>query len=375
MMRAFTAPFQEVFLMKIGLAGLPMSGKTTIFNMATRAQAQVRDFLAQSDEVNTGVIKVPDARLDYLTGIYKPKKTIHATVEFTDIPGVSKDEKGFSSKTLANIRTCDALMLVIRVFGGSDVPHVHNRVDPAADLEELLLEFVFSDLEIVQNKIERAQKELKAGKKPEILREIELMERLKQTLEANRLISSIELSAEDEALMRGFRFLTQKPVMLVGNCSEEQFKNPGDETVKTFGAACAKHGWPSLLIAGKTEMEISGLSPEEEATFLQEYGIAESGRDRLIREAYRVLNYISFLTVGEDEVRAWPIQRATRAQKAAGKIHSDIERGFIRAEVVAYKDFVEKGGMAGVKQAGLMRLEGKEYLVEDGDIINFRFNV
>jgi len=361
--------------MKIGLAGLPMSGKTTIFNMATRAQAQVRDFLAQSDEVNTGVIKVPDARLDYLTGIFKPKKTIHATVEFTDIPGVSKDEKGFSSKTLANIRTCDALMLVIRVFGGSDVPHVHDRVDPAADLEELLLEFVFSDLEIVQNKIERAQKELKAGKKPEILREIELMERLKKTLEANQLISSIELSPEDEALMRGFRFLTQKPVMLVGNCSEEQFKNPNDATVKTFGDACAKHGWPSLLIAGKTEMEISGLSPEEEATFLQEHGITESGRDRLIREAYRVLNYISFLTVGEDEVRAWPIQRATRAQKAAGKIHSDIERGFIRAEVVAYKDFVEKGGLAGVKQAGLMRLEGKEYLVEDGDIINFRFNV
>jgi len=345
--------------MKIGLAGLPMSGKTTIFNMATRAQAQVRDFLAQSDEVNTGVIKVPDARLDYLTGIFKPKKTIHATVEFTDIPGVSKDEKGFSSKTLANIRICEALMLVIRVFGGSDVPHVHDQVDPAADLEELLLEFVFSDLEIVQNKIERAQKEMKAGKKPELLREVELMERLKKALESNQLISSLDISAEDEALMRGFRFLTQKPVMLVGNCSEDQLKNASDPNVAKFTEACAKHGWPSMLIAGKTEMEISGLS----------------GRDRLIREAYRVLNYISFLTVGEDEVRAWPLQKETRAQKAAGRIHSDIERGFIRAEVVAYKDFVEKGGMAGVKQAGLMRLEGKEYLVEDGDIINFRFNV
>lgn len=364
--------------MNIGLAGLPMSGKTTIFNMATRATAQVRDYLAQSDEVNTGQIKVPDERIDKLTGIFKPKRTIYATVEFTDIPGVSKDDgsgAGFSTKTLAHIRTCDALGLVIRLFPDAGVPHVHDRVDPTADIEELMLEFVFSDLDIVLKKIERTQKELKAGKKPELLRELDIMERLKTVLEANKPISSITLSPDDEMLIKGFRFLTQKPMLAIGNCNDEQLKNASDANVVAFKKKAAEHGWSTLLVAAKTEMEIATLSPEEEAAFLQEYGIAESGRSRLLREAYCLLNYISFLTVGEDEVRAWPIQRGMSAQKAAGRIHSDIERGFIRAEVVAYNDFMTHGTMAAVKSAGLARLEGKEYPVADGDIINFRFNV
>lgn len=361
--------------MKIGLAGLPMSGKTSIFNMATRAKAQTRDYLLQTDEINNGIIKVPDSRIEYLTSIYKPKKTTYATVEFTDIPGISNAESKSASKTLANIRTCDAVMLVIRLFQSQEVPHIHNRIDPAADLEEICLEFIFSDLEMVTNKIERIKKEMKGVKKPEQVKELELMESLQKTLEDNKFISEMELTAEQAHGLRGFRFLTQKPLMLIGNCSDEQFTDANDEKVIAFFSSCKERGWSPMLISAATEMEISALSPEEEAIFLEEYGIKESGRNRLISEAYRLLNYISFLTVGEDEVRAWPLQQGTIAQKAAGKIHSDIERGFIRAEVVAYDDFVAKETMAAVKAAGLARLEGKEYIVKDGDIINFRFNV
>lgn len=360
--------------MKIGLAGLPMSGKTSIFNMATRAKAQTRDYLAQTDEINSGIIKVPDPRIDHLTTVFKPKKTTYATVEFTDIPGISSSESKSASKTLANIRTCEAIMLVVRLFESEEIPHIHNKIDPAADVEELCLEFIFSDLEMVTNKIERLQKEIRVVKKPEAAKELELMERLRATLEDNKFISTVELSDEQEQSLRGYRFLTQKPLLLVGNCSDVQFSTP-DSRVEAFVAICKERGWQPTLISAATEMEISALSPEEEAIFLEEYGIKESGRNRLISEAYKLLNYISFLTVGEDEVRAWPLQSGTTAHKAAGKIHSDIERGFIRAEVVAYHDFFEKGSMAAVKAAGLARLEGKEYIVKDGDIINFRFNV
>ncbi len=361
--------------MKIGLAGLPMSGKTSVFNMATRAKAQTRDYLSQTDEINSGIIKVPDARIDHLVTIFKPKKTTFATVEFTDIPGISSSETGSASKILANIRSCDAAMLVVRLFASEEVPHIHNKIDPAADLEEICLEFIFSDLEMVTNKIERLNKEMKGVKKPEAVRELELMETLRKHLEENRFLAEMELSEEQLHSLRGYRFLTQKPLLLIGNCSDGQFNNPADHAVANFNKACMERGWSPMLISAATEMEISALSPEEEAIFLEEYGIKESGRNRLISEAYRLLNYISFLTVGEDEVRAWPLQCGTSAQKAAGKIHSDIERGFIRAEVVAYKDFVAKGTMVAVKAAGLARLEGKEYIVEDGDIINFRFNV
>ena len=365
--------------MNIGFAGLPMAGKTTVFNMATRSKAETRDYLSQSDQVNTGIIKVPDARIDALTEIFKPKRTVLATVEFIDIPGVTKsdggNDSGLAGKTLAHIRNCDAIGLVVRLFGGTDVPHVYNRIDPRADMEELFLEFVFSDLQVIQNKIERCKKEMKAGKKPEVVKELELMERLNEALEQNRLISELEMSPEEKALTRNYRFLTQKPIIAVGNCSEDQLKDQSQKAVADFRALCDERGWRHLLLAARTEMEIADLSPEEELMFLQEYGIQESGRSRLIQEAYRILNYISFLTVGEDEVRAWPIQQGTVAQKAAGKVHSDIERGFIRAEVVAYEVFREKGSLAAVKQAGAFRLEGKEYVVKDGDIINFRFNV
>ena len=361
--------------MKIGLAGLPMSGKTSIFNMATRAQAQTRDYLVQSDEINSGVVKVPDDRLDFLASVYKPKKTTYATVEFTDIPGISSADQKASSKTLANIRFCEAIMLVIRLFGGDTVPHIHNKVDPVADLDEICLEFIFSDLEMVTNKIERLQKEMKGTKKPEQIKELELMETLKKTLEDNRFISEVPMTEEQAHSLSGYRFLTQKPILIVGNCSDDQYKNENDATVVAFKKACADHKWSPMLISAATEMEISSLSPEEEEMFLAEYGIKESGRSRLIQEAYRFLNYISFLTYGADEVRAWTITKGTKAQRAAGKIHTDIERGFIRAEVIPFGAFKEKGTVAAVKAAGLARLEGKEYEVTDGDMIEFRFNV
>lgn len=361
--------------MKIGLAGLPMSGKTSIFNMATRAQAQTRDYLVQSDEINNGIVKVPDNRLDFLASIYKPKKTTYATVEFTDIPGISSADQKSSSKTLANIRSCEAIMLVVRLFDGDAVPHIHNKIDPVADLEEICLEFIFSDLEMVLNKIEKLNKEMKSAKKPEQVKELEFMETLKKALEENRFISEISMTDEEAHSLSGYRFLTQKPILLVGNCSDSQYKNENDEKVLAFKKACGEHRWSPILISAATEMEISSLSPEEEEIFLAEYGITESGRNKLIQEAYRLLNYISFLTYGTDEVRAWTIVKGTKAQRAAGKIHTDIERGFIRAEVIPFEAFKEKGSVANVKSAGLARLEGKEYLVEDGDMIEFRFNV
>lgn len=361
--------------MKIGLAGLPMSGKTSIFNMATRAQAQTRDYLVQSDEINTGVVKVPDERIDFLATIYKPKKNVYATIEFTDIPGISNDGTHTVSKTLANIKTCDAIMMVVRLFGGDAVPHIHDKIDPAADLEEICLEFIFSDLEMVTNKIERLQKDMKGGRKPEQVKELELMENLKKALEDNKFISDLELNEEQIHMLSGYRFLTQKPLLLVGNCSDEQYKNENDPMVVAFKKACEERGWVPNLVSAATEMEISTLSPDEEAMFLEEYGISEPGRDRIIKAAYKLLNYISFLTYGADEVRAWPIQAGTKAQKAAGKIHSDIERGFIRAEIIPYAAFKEKGSVAAVKAAGLARLEGKEYVMQDGDMVEFRFNV
>lgn len=362
--------------MKIGLAGLPMSGKTSIFNMATRGKAQTRDYLVQTDEINSGIIKVPDARIDKLCKIFNPKKTTFATVEFTDIPGISHEENKAASKVLANIRSCDAIMLVIRLFGGNEVPHIHNRIDPAADLEELCLEFIFSDLEMVSNKIERLNRDMKAGKKPELVKELEFMESLKTFLENGKLLKDYEFTADQKLLIKGFRFLTQKPMLLVGNCSDEQFSaQDSDATAVAFKTACKTYGWEPMFISAQTEMEIASLSPEEENVFLEEFGLKESSRTRLINAAYKLLNYISFLTVGEGEVRAWPIQNGTTALKAAGRIHSDIERGFIRAEVVAYDHFIDLGTKAAVKSAGLSRLEGKEYTVKDGDIIDFRFNV
>lgn len=361
--------------MKIGLAGLPMSGKSTVFNLAVRGNAQIRDYLQQTEEVNTGVIKVPDARIDALSDIYRPKKKTYATVNFTDIPGISKENTGFAGKTLANIRNADALLLVVRLFPGDEVPHIRNTVNPVADLEEVRLEFIIADLELVTNKIQRLQKELKAGHRPDLSREMELMKRLQTTLEADQFLLGQEFNDEERGLMRGFHFLTEKPLLVVCNCSDEQFAADDDPLLRDIAQACTTRGWQHLKISAKTEMEIAGLSAEEEAAFLREFGITEPSRDRLIKESYRILNYCSFLTVGEDEVRAWPLQNGTTALKAAGKIHSDIERGFIRAEVVAYHDFIQHGSMAAIKQLGLARLEGKEYIVQDGDIINFRFNV
>ncbi len=360
--------------MKIGLAGLPMSGKTSVFNAATRAQAETRDFLVQSMEVNTGVIKVPDPRIDFVVSIYNPKKTTYATVEFTDIPGISSGDKS-ASKVLDNIRACEAVMLVIRLFEDDAVPHVRNKIDPVADLDEICLEFILSDLEMVTNKIERIEKDMKAGRKNVLVKELELMERLKKHLEDEEFLSNLELTEEELLMVRGFRFFTLKPLMLVGNCSDEQFRNQDDPKVVAFKEACQERGWAPLFISAETEMEIATLSPEEEVMFLEEFGMKESARDRLISEAYRLVNYISFITYGYGEVRAWTIQKGTIAQKAAGKIHSDIERGFIRAEVIPFEAFKEKGNVADVKAAGLARLEGKEYVMRDGDMVDFRFNV
>lgn len=361
--------------MKIGLVGLPMSGKTTIFNLATRSSAQTKDFFSKSDEVNAGVIKVPDKRIDFLAKIFNPKKVTYATIEFIDIAGIVREEPGFSRQTLSNIKLCDAIMAVIRLFKNDEIPHVKNVINPISDLEDIILELIFSDLEIIEKRLDKLEKEAKTTKKQETLKELSILQKAKKALEENIMLNQIYFTHEEEISIRSYKFLTQKPFMVVANCSDEQIKDKEDVMLKQFIDYCDKKKFPIVSISGKTEMEIANLSPEEEEAFLKEFGIEISGRTKLIQKAYEIMNYISFITVGEDEVRAWPIKLGTTAVKAAGVVHSDMERGFIKAEVISYKDFEEKKSLNAIKQAGLMRLEGKDYIVKDGDIIHFRFSV
>jgi GTP-binding protein YchF len=344
--------------MKIGLIGHRGAGKTTIFNMLTGLRAQVGGF-GGKEEVHLGVIKVPDARIDKLSQIFKPKKTTYAEIRFTDLPPSEGEENLKANQALvAQMREVDAITLVLRNFDGG--------ANPLKELNDLLTEMILADLTVVENRRGRLKKE-----KARPLEEA-LLERCAQALENEVSLRTLSFSADEENLASGFGFLSRKPVLAIFNQSEEKAGKPLDAV---YQEELNRRGLQGLALAGKVEMEIAQLDESDRAAFLNEIGIEEPARDRFIRASYALLDLLSFFTTGEDEVRAWTITRGTVAKKAAGKIHSDIERGFIRAEVVAYDDFMTCGSEAKCKEAGKLRLEGKDYVVKDADIIHFRFAV
>ncbi|HEV8130005.1 MAG TPA: redox-regulated ATPase YchF [Acidobacteriota bacterium] len=359
--------------MKAGIIGYLQSGKTTLFNILTRAGAQIG--YSGKGESNIGVAKVPDPRLWTLSEMFRPKKTTPATVEYLDLPGVAKGE--FQTATQSgSLRNSDALVHVVRAFEDPHNPHPEGSVDPPRDIANFELEMIFSDLATIENRLERLGKDLKKAKTSELEAENTLLQEFKKYLEDERPLREIEVTAELSKRIRGFAFLSLKPQIIILNL--------GEADVGEIDSAVGKFhldDWvrrPQLgfsAVCGKIEGEIAELSENDAQAFLKDLGFAEPGLNRVIRDTYRIMNLISFFTVGEDEVRAWTIQRHTPAQKAAGEIHSDIERGFIRAEVVSYENLVAGGSLTAAKEKGLLRLEGKDYIVEDGDVINFRFNV
>jgi ribosome-binding ATPase len=344
--------------MKVGLIGHRGAGKTTVFNMLTGLQAQVGGY-GGKEEVHLGVIKVPDARVDKLSQVFKPKKTTYAEIRFTDFPASQNDDdlKG-NNNLVTQMREVDAMALVLRDF--------EPDADPLRQLNDLLTEMILADLTVVENRRTRLKKE-KARPQEEAL-----LERCATTLENEESLRNLEFCADDENLLSGFGFLSRKPVLVLFNQADDK---AGQSLSAAYQDELKRRGLDGLALAGKVEMEVAQLDESDREAFLKEIGIQEPARERFIRASYRLLDLISFLTTGEDEVRAWTITQGTIARKAAGKIHSDIERGFIRAEVIAYDDFVVLGSEAKCKEAGKLRLEGKDYIVQDGDIIHFRFAI
>lgn len=353
-----------------------MVGKTTIFNLLTGAGLETSNFLTGKTETNIGTAKVPDDRVTYLSNLYRPRKTTYAQIQFSDVPGLvrgSSQGQGVGNQFLNTIRNVDMLAHVVRAFDNADLPHVDGDINPLRDVETISMELLFADMEILEKRIER----IKNGKKikKENLQELEVLKKCIDALENEVSIGRLELTEEERFVLKNFSFLTEKPLLLVVNTDEQQFKSkiyPGRDDLAVYAA---EHGLPVLEICGKIEMEIGMLPDEDKEIFFADLGVAESGIDRLARAAYDYLGLMSFFTVGDDEVKAWTIKKGTDAKRAAGKIHSDLERGFIKAEVVKYRDLADLGSMAKSKEKGLYRLESKEYIVEDGDIINFRFNV
>lgn len=359
-----------------GIIGLPMVGKTTFFNLLTNAKVETSQFLSGKTSTNFHLANIPDARIDFLSKMYHPKKTTYATLEVTDVPGLvrgSSTGQGAGNDFLTAIREVDALIHIVRAFHNDKVLHVDGSIDLLRDLETISLELLFADLQLIEKRIER----INAGKKKTKEHEIELSAMLKcqEALENENQLYQVALTEEERLVLRHLTFLTEKPMLIVVNVDENQLADgiyPQQEAVTVFAG---ERDIPLLTICAKVEAELNELSAEDQQVFMEDLGITEPGINQLARVVYSRLGLISFLTAGEDEVRAWTIRQGLNAKQAAGKIHSDIERGFIRAEVVAFTDLQEHGTMAKVKEKGLMRLEGKDYLVRDGDIINFRFNV
>jgi ribosome-binding ATPase len=361
-------------MLRAALVGLPSSGKTTLFQLMTSA----KDAPKGKGEVAIGISKVPDARLDTLTAMYNPRKRVPATVEFTDIIAPTRTGGGAQALVdVAGYKNADALVHVVRAFRDASIPHPAGAVDPSRDAQAMEDELILADLGVVERRLERIDKDLKKSRTADLERERDLVERCKAALEEGRPLRALELTGDDIKRLRGFQLLSAKPLLLVINLDEADLADAGasveraaERTGLTQFLAHAATG--AVAVCGRIELEISQLEATDAAAFLADLGLAESGLDRVIRATYDLLGYISFFTVGEDECRAWSIARQTAAQLAAGEIHSDIQRGFIRAEVVSYDALTARGSMQACKEHGEVRLEGKEYVVQDGDIINFR---
>jgi GTP-binding protein YchF len=364
------------------IIGLPASGKTTVFNALTGSHAETGTFAGDAAEPNLATVKVPDARLDVLTEMFHPRRRVPADVQYLDVAGMAKgvSEKGMSGQLLGYLSQADALVLVVRAFADPNVPHVEGSVDPERDIETLLLELHFNDLAAIEKRLERIRHQLPklSGRERDATeRERALMEKLKAALDADIPIREVlsELVPEDLKTLRGFGFLTAKPLLILLNLGEEQLGEVGERLVQSARDHFSRPGVAVDGIAAEIEMEIGRLDPEDAQDFMDDLGIAESGLDRVIRRSFELLGLMPFFTVGPDECRAWTIRRGETAVEAAGEIHSDIQRGFIRAEVVAYDDLVTAGGINEAKKLGKHRREGKDYIVQDGDVINFLFNV
>lgn len=364
--------------MKLGIVGLPNVGKSTLFNAITKAGAEAANYPFCTIEPNVGVVTVPDQRITKLHEIYNSKRTIYATIEFCDIAGLVKGAskgEGLGNKFLGHIREVEAIVHVVRCFQNDNIVHVDGRIDPASDIDTINTELLLSDMEILDRRIQKTAKMAKADK--QMQGELSLLNRIYEWLGEGKNARAMELDEEEEAFVKGLGLLSYKPIIYVANVSDDEVadadSNPYVQQVRKIAEA---EGAQVVVICAEIEAEMAELEDEERAMFLEEMGIEESGLDKLIKASYALLNLISFLTAGEDECRAWTIKRGTKAPGAAGKIHTDFEKGFIRAETIAYDKLMEVGGsLSAAKEKGYIRSEGKEYVMQDGDVVNFLFNV